>query len=361
MTSLARLANDPSHAPTRSLGSGVFARRVLALALPLMLSSIIIAGYRDRFNSRRTISQYFNGVYASRVLGRECVVGIADAFNKIGSLLWHATSTGLIVGWMVTNGVAFVIAALLLYSLSAAKSSALTLVYVVVIFMMAVSATVTTPYDFLSYALILAVFIEATRGSRGRALLFMILAVATRESALLVVPILALSFVRPTHDNSASLLQLLRDLRDVVRGERIIWLLTAAGLTTYATLKIVAMEMGHKLHFVQHVAIGGHLSTAGVLGALSALLMVVVLRVVLRASEGVEALDRRSTLLWLSASPYLVVCAGWGIWSEAPRLVMPLLLGEFLLAVTTAPGRGLRLNVVESTERSHRPTAISSR
>ncbi|HLN05804.1 MAG TPA: hypothetical protein VK217_05975, partial [Acidimicrobiales bacterium] len=167
--------------------------------LPPLLLVLILATYPRRLNLRGSLTEYFNGVYRSRILGRELVLGTANGFYKLASLLGHRGPSGLMPGWFITNGCAFLATAWLLYWLTARRSPRLVVLYVATLVVVATSSAVVTPYDLLSYALIFGAFLVAT--SRDRRLiwslgaLLMALAVATRESALLIVPILAATLV----------------------------------------------------------------------------------------------------------------------------------------------------------------------
>jgi len=64
---------------------------------------------------------------------------------------------------------------------------------------------------------------------------------------------------------------------------------------------------------------------------LAAVIMLAVRRSYRAVAPRREMVVRRR-LVWLLSAPYLVVCIVWGIWSEAPRLLMPLILGECMIA-----------------------------
>jgi hypothetical protein len=269
-------------------------------------------------------------------LGRESVIDLSKLSNRVEAIFWHGHGhgSGLLSGWILTNGTAFMVLAVMLYLCSARKNPHLRFAYLLVIAVVAASGVVVTPYDFLSYALITAVFLAVSSGREWYGVALMILAVATRESALLVIPVLVVSFVTPVESGPGQLGRLLKIAGNVFLRSRSILLVSIAGAATYVTLKILTMPSGRSPRFVQLVATDSHWGTAGVVGIATALLMMMVIQ----WSVGID-FDRRDIavrygLLWLLASPYLVVCLVWGVWSEAPRLVTPLVVGEFLIAAS---------------------------
>ncbi|HEV3267334.1 MAG TPA: hypothetical protein VGZ68_02930 [Acidimicrobiales bacterium] len=312
---------------------------VLGLGVPILLLTALLEHYGHYLNDRSSIRQYFGGVYASRVVGRESVIGLANVANKVHVLFGGTHSTGLLAGWVLTNATAFVASSFLLYRRSARKDTCLRFAYLLVVAMLCASGVVVTPYDFLSYALIIAVFAAMTSGRTLMGVALMVLAVATRESALLVIPVLLVTAANAQARAPGLHGRLFKNAVDVFVRTRSILLLTVVGVATYATLKIETLPRGHRPHFVQHVAPSGHWNAAGMTGVATAVLMAVVIRWLVRVSFDRDDLVARCHLLWLFATPYLIVCLVWGIWGEAPRLVMPLVLGEFLLAVTVGSRR----------------------
>jgi len=310
---------------------------ILAYALPLLLISYTLQNYSRSFENRSSLNQYFRGVYASRVLGRESVVGLAIVAQFLLSHLGIAHISGVMIGWLLTNGTSFMMAALLMHRQVARLGAKPTLLYGVLLVAMAISARVVTPYDLMSYTFILVVFQYAIRGARWRCAVLMVLAVATRESTLLVIPMIAISQVAWPSRDSSGRFAMLRETIRIFRSSVTLWLLALVGMATYGTLKLISFSSGEHPRFVQHVGASGHLGANNICGVLSALLMVAAVRWAAGFVSSSAYVSEMRNLLWLLATPYLVICFIWGIWSEAPRLVMPLLIGEFLLTVACFP------------------------
>ncbi|HEV3188257.1 MAG TPA: hypothetical protein VGZ04_09475 [Acidimicrobiales bacterium] len=329
-----------------------FDNAVLGFGVPLLLLTALLEHYGRRLNQRSSIRQYFDGVYTSRVLGRESVVGLSNLVNKVHELFGHVHATGLLAGWVLTNGIAFVASSFMLYRLSARRDPHLRFAYLLVVAMLCASGVVVTPYDFLSYALIIAVFVAMSTGRTLAGMTLMVLAVATRESALLVVPMVLVAAADPVASGPGLHGRLLRNVVEALEKTKPILLLAIVGVATYATLKIVTLPSGRRPHFVQHVSSNGHWSASGLTGVATAVLMAIIIRWLVRVNFDHEDLAARCHLLWLLALPYLAVCLVWGIWGEAPRLVMPLVLGEFLIAV--GAGTHQRLMVTERVTSSVR-------
>src|SRR5665213_687860 len=244
-----------------------------AYGLPLILVTYVLANYAPSFHSRSSLTQYFRGVYASRVLGRETVVALANAIDYFGTLCGWTTHYDVIIGWSVTNGLSFMVAANLMYRMVSGRGAKPLLLYGVMLMAMTVSASAVTPYDLMSYALILCVFRSSTDGPSWQCAILMVLAVATRESALLVIPIAAITQVEVTNDKASSVSTLLRGVGRALRRSATLWLLTSVGLATYVMLKLISLDSGQHPLLVHHVGISGHLGLKNICGVLIAFLM----------------------------------------------------------------------------------------
>ncbi|HVA52823.1 MAG TPA: hypothetical protein VNF05_04855 [Acidimicrobiales bacterium] len=307
---------------------------ILAIGVPVLCLTSLLEHYGQRLSARGSIRQYFDGVYASRVLGRESVIGLSNAANKFAALFGYRHESGLLAGWVLTNGIAFMVASILLYRFSAREDPRLRFAYLLIIAVMAASGVVVTPYDFLSYALIIAVFMAISSGRSWCGVVLMVLAVATRESALVVVPMLAVAAPGPLENGPGLRGQLLKGTLEALARTKSTLVVAMVGVSTYVALKIATLPRGRRPHFVQHVSTSGHWSVAGLVGVVTAVLMAIVIRWVVSVTFDRADVVARCRLLWLLSLPYLVVCLVWGIWGEAPRLVMPLVLGEFLIAAS---------------------------
>lgn len=105
----------------------------------------------------------------------------------------------------------------------------------------------------------------------------------------------------------------------------------SCALATYVGLRLASAADG-RVRLFDPVSLRSNLTGHNLFGLILAFALVVGLRVASRASRGDPTLPYERRVLWLASAPYVTVCAVGGIWSEAPRLVMPLVLCEFLLA-----------------------------
>ena len=90
-----------------------------------------------------------------------------------------------------------------------------------------------------------------------------------------------------------------------------------------------------------------HHSTKSVAeGILLAALMVIAVRIA--TGRATEELRVRRRILWIFSLPYVAFCLTWGLWNESPRLVMPIVRCENLLATATA-GRSRSASLARGT------------
>src|ERR1019366_4322685 len=115
----------------------------LALLIPLLLNVILALLYPAHYDQRRVISQYFHGIYRPRVLGRELVIGIGDvvAARRLPFAELRSNPHGLLPGFIIVNTASFLVAAGLLYRLSARLDRSLTPLYLATVVAIACSAT----------------------------------------------------------------------------------------------------------------------------------------------------------------------------------------------------------------------------
>jgi len=323
---------------------------LLEWVLPLVLLAGLLLTYPSWLNKRSSLSEYFNAVYRSRFLGREMVLGVANGVDEALGGLGAGRPHGLMVGWMVVTGVGFVVTSLLLFAGTRRHDRSLTRVYVTALVVIAVASIAVTPYDLFSYALIVALFMAARAGRTGWAVVLVVVGVAVRESVLLTPLILIGALMEPAPSGLVAAATWRSVLRCAVR-RRVVLVSALAGLAAYVAFKIQANRAGHRLTFVQHVPAADHLSwwSAGAI-ALAVAMLAAVRWSYWHLPARREILARRN-VVWVLALPYLAVCAVWGIWSEAPRLIMPLLLGECLVASSrelTSPASPARRAVASS-------------
>jgi hypothetical protein len=332
-TAPARLADAPAAT------AGIPADTVLRL-VPAGLVIALVSHYPHSVAHRSSLGQYFDGVYRSRVLARELILGIANGVDRVVGTPAGGSSPGFAVGWVTVTGGGFLLAWWLLGRHVRTRAASIGPIDVVMAAAMAASATVLTPYDFLSYALIIATVVAAGSGRTVVTAVLAAAAVATRESGLLAVAIIAATcVVIPEAGGSRANLGLIGAWLStclVAARHRPLWAAAAGGGTTYTVVKIVFCA-GGGVNLFQHVALGANL-TPGAVGAL-ALAAGLVAAGRWAARPVADAVRARRGVLWLLALPYLAVLAMASNWGEAPRLVMPLVLGEALLAVDAVPSR----------------------
>jgi hypothetical protein len=331
-TAPAPLADAPPTAP-----AGLTGQAVVGL-VPVGLLVVLVSHYPHSVAQRSSLGQYFTGVYRSRVLARELILGIANGIDRVVGAHAGGLSPGFAAGWVTVTAGGFLLAWWLLRQQVRSRAPSIGPIEVVLAAAMAASATVLTPYDFLSYALIIATVVAAGSGRIVATAVLAAAAVATRESGLMAVAIIAASCV-VTQDSDRSCVARGRTAAwgSTWRGAaryRPLWAAAAAGVITYAVLKTVLRDGGGLMLF-QHVALRANL-TAGTAGAIAlAAGLVAAGRWAAGPAPAVVRIRRR--VLWPLALPYLVVLAFGSSWGEAPRLVMPLVLGEALLAIGAVP------------------------
>jgi hypothetical protein len=305
----------------------------LTFLLPLVENVILAILLPVRYEGRNVIWQYFHGVYRPRILGRELVVGIGNAVDAlnlpIGVLRSHPQS--LLAGFIIVNSVALFVAAPLLYHLTARRDRSLTPLYLVMIVAMAGARTVTTPYDFLSYALAILLFDTAIRRRLVWAVVLTVLAMCTRESAFVAIAAVLAAAARlaPGERSTEPLVARARRVVGPMLRDRTLVAVVLAGLVTYAVLHVVFAE-GGSLAFFEHVTHRFRARTYIGMAIAAASFAAVRWTSRRQAAEHHEIPVRRR-ILWLLSVPYLVTCVVGGIWSEAPRLLMPVLIGEALI------------------------------
>jgi hypothetical protein len=121
-----------------------------------------------------------------------------------------------------------------------------------------------------------------------------------------------------------------------IAGHRPLRAAAFGGLTTYVVLKAACRD-SRGLVLFEHIPLRANLTSGTIKPVLIAAGLVVAGRWATRPFGFGAVLRVRRRVLWLLALPYFGVVAIGGIWSEAPRLVMPLVFGEALLAAGAAP------------------------
>jgi hypothetical protein len=149
--------------------------RGLALggAFPAVLHIATTLGYDSSYSHHlyareAFLGQYRHGIYRYRVIGRELVLYVARLLEDLKfTLHTHATDIGhgrppgdLFTAYVLVNGVAFVALAALLYKTTDRGDST---PYLVLVVLVAMSGYVVTPYDNLSYLLMVTAVVVALR------------------------------------------------------------------------------------------------------------------------------------------------------------------------------------------------------
>jgi hypothetical protein len=321
----------------------------LAIALPLSMYTAIslayVSTYSDSTFNRSIFKFTYDGsLYKYRVVGRELVLGVADVIHGLGlhlntfsSLSAQGTQVwDLFDAFLFVNGVAFLGLAILLYAVTV-KDHAWSIPYLILIVLVALSAYVVTPYDYLSYLFIAAALLAAIAArpwSWPVCLVLAIVGTATRESFLVgVAALVAIVLARPD-----GLKQILPKSRSTGADE----LLRATAATvvgaigTYVALRVFLTE-GQT-----HATLWGAnlLRFNWNMSSSVAVFILVTGGFALWAtfperSGGVESppfsYARATWLFWVISLPYLAITFVTGVWYEALRLMLPLLIGQYLI------------------------------
>src|SRR5262249_48277654 len=122
---------------------------------PLGILLGLLSHYPGWIARRASLGQYFTGVYRSRVLARELILGIANGIDALLRVHGSGASPGFAVGWIAVTGGGFLAAWWVLRSYIRGRGPSGGWLEVFTVAVMAASAAVLTPYDLLSYALII--------------------------------------------------------------------------------------------------------------------------------------------------------------------------------------------------------------
>lgn len=335
----------------------------LGVGLPAALYAAVTVGYDSSYSHQlydraAFVAQYRHGIYRYRVVGREAVL-FADRGLHHFHLALHTPAVDLARGgatwelftaFFVVNGLAFVAWAALLYGATvgaerSGQRAQWVAPYLVLVVLVAASAYVVTPYDTLSYLLVTAACVGAFRGWPWPALLVLaVVGTATRESFMVgVAAVVAGAAWWPAAAAPGR-------VRVRVRLRRAAAALAVGSVGTYVGLRALLHDPREPATFWWHVprALNGNMGSvvAGLLLALSGWVLWAALPPLRRSAAGspgaaAQAWYRRASLgLWVLSVPYLVLAAVGGIWFEALRLALPVLLCQYLLrwAADLVPG-----------------------
>lgn len=340
---------EGGHSP-RSVGEGVALAGLLPATLHLVLTLGYDSSYSHQLYAREAfVGQYRHGVYQYRVLGRELVLAVGRVLHHFNVVL-HTTATDighgrppadLFTAFVVVNGVALVALASVLYLATVARPGAgdWRLSYVVLIVLVALSGYVVTPYDYLGYFFTVAAVVTALQPRSFAPPLCLVLAcagTATRESFVVAVAAVA------------AVLLGRHGWRALARWRDPLWwsgvALAAGWLGTYVTLRVVVGdEPGTSLWMRMPRELNWQMSTPVALVFLA--LGMATLQLTWPALAGHARVGWRWTRLWfwILSAPYLAACVIGGIWFEALRLVLPVVLCEHVLRRAVAGGSAAEL------------------
>ncbi|QXC61529.1 hypothetical protein KSP35_01375 [Aquihabitans sp. G128] len=279
--------------------------------------------------------QYDHGVYRPRVVGRELVRAVHHVIgNPLPGWVSPSGRAGLPHGDLysamtLVNLVAFLAFATLAHVVvgrAGLPEPHRTLVFATLVLAVAATGYVVTPYDQLSYVLLLAALVAATARPPWdlAAPVLVAVGVANRESALLAVAALwAVWWVR----------------RDDRRLATIAATSSLAGVAAYASVRVGAAQGGAGPSLWSGLTLAGNVGRlTGWVGAL----LLVALLVWWRGTAEVAGLgtsgEARTAVraYWLLALPYLLVAGLTGYWFEV-RLLAPVLVGELWVRARSGP------------------------
>ncbi|MGI8939899.1 MAG: hypothetical protein ACR2JF_17120 [Iamia sp.] len=303
------------------------------LALALFAYAATSVGYASwwsevTFSQPRFDEQYHSGIYRYRLLGTELVEAVTDLVgNPLGARLGSAQSGEVFTGLVVVNGIAFVgfvaLAGALL-SRAGITGPRRTVLQLLTILLVTLTAYVVTPYDDLSLLWMGAVVLAAWSRPPWDALApgFMVLGVLTRETALLAG--VALVAVVLADDRSR-------------REQQVAWSTLGAGAVAYVGLRIA---LGGPFQVRQAVSLDENLTTPvrwiGL--AMAAVLLVAWSALTAEVVEPAESSAPRRRWFYLLSLPYLLLSAATAGWFEV-RVLVPLLLADLWIRL---PGTSSR-------------------
>lgn len=325
-----------------TIGDGAEPRRSTPLAIDLVVAGFlyiaVVVGffpwYSERLFDRGTFEAYYGqGVYRFRLIGPELVLWVESLIgNPLGE---HLVVNGrtphdgdLYTALVLVNALAFLVAVLLarrVLERSAVAEPGRMLVMVTLLVIVALSLFVVTPYDLLSYALILAVLVSA--GSRRPwdlvCVPLVVVGVLTRESVFVAVAALAVHAVVTDAGQ---------------RRVRVVVAAAAAGAATYIGVRVGASSPDLWSSLTLRGNLARLIELAG-LGLMVAAYLVWQHACALAGIDG-PAVRRGVRWLWILAAPYVAVALLAGYWFEL-RLLVPMLIAElWLRAELRSPSHG---------------------
>jgi len=340
--------SDVTKSPSRSR-----VRRTLSLgvAFPLVLYLASTLGYvsaysRVTFAKSAFLLQYRGGIYRYRILGTDAVLAVNYLVQHLGfnlatipiDSLPFSSAYDLFTALVVLNGIAFVGFTVLLYVVTA-RNHRWVVSYLVLVALAIASAYVVTPYDDLSYLLLAALVLSGLADrpwSWPACLVLAAVGTADRESLFLGVAALAAILLSrsgapvgiPDYEH-----------RSAGRHDRLVASTLAAivgSVGTYFAVRILYADPTDHASFWQTLAFKANLTPSSLIAVIMVLLGGAVLVAELprfgdRTGTLAARYHRATLYFWILSVPYLFVTVIGGSWFEAPRLLLPLGICQYLL------------------------------
>jgi hypothetical protein len=285
-------------------------------------------------------AQYFHGVYASRILGRELSLGLYNVLDALGhpNPLSSLAGTGVGYGAMfsaiaIVNYVcltAFIVLVGLWLRSSRLESAHAGALGLLVALLVGASLYVVTPYDMLSLVLIAATMHVAFVSKHREWLVpvIVIFGCLTRESEFVAVAALvAVAWWCPAR---------------VPR--RLAVIAAAAGVATYVAVHLAVGTSGsvlqHGLTWYLTRNVHGQLQAyTGVVLVVLAIAMWVIVsgRHIPAGPPQIADLTKVRVTFLVLCTPYLFVAIDSGRWYEGLRLLLPLLVVDLYVRTVEAP------------------------
>lgn len=310
---------------------------VYGVVLPVGLYLFTMLGFvpNTSFRPADFFGQYSHGIYRYRFLAREVMAGTAWVVAHLGGRSLSG-SDALFDAFLVVGCASLAGLGLLLYRATVAPNPESLAAYLVLMVVLVVGTYSVTPYDLPSYLLIAVTCVVAV-GPRPRpaavCALAAVAATCTRESAFLAAAgTVALCWALDPPGSWSGLAVRLRGVGPEAARWRNAATVSVTSAVTYAAIHLVLAAGGSGALWAGPGVVANLRSRHDLGGVLmAAAAAVVVWHGYSRLCGHLASAGRARRALWALSLPYLVVSALGGIWFEAPRLLAPVLLCEYLV------------------------------